>query len=161
MTAASSICSAIKADNPRRKVLLVGGHVAALPRRTLEEVAADFVATGEGPVTLFEILQALRSNSDELSRVHGLGYRENDHIAFTTPAPLVRDLDHEMAALAWDLLPMDKYRAHNWHCFGDLDRQPLRVILHHVWLSFSMQLLLHPGPVQERRETCRLEGERQ
>jgi radical SAM superfamily enzyme YgiQ (UPF0313 family) len=45
-------------------------------------------------------------------------------IASTAPAPLVRDLDNEMAELAWDLLPMNKYRAHNWHCFGDLDRQP-------------------------------------
>ncbi|MCG3774475.1 MAG: Hopanoid C-2 methylase [Nitrospira sp.] len=26
--------------------------------------------------------------------------------------------------LAWDLLPMEKYRAHNWHCFGDLKREP-------------------------------------
>jgi radical SAM superfamily enzyme YgiQ (UPF0313 family) len=29
-----------------------------------------------------------------------------------------------MQGLAWDLLPMDRYRAHNWHCFGDLQRQP-------------------------------------
>ena len=124
MTAAGLICSALKEDDANRKVLLVGGHVAALPRRTLEEEAADFVATGEGPVTLLELLQALRSKSGELSHVRGLGYRENNHIAFTSPAPLVKDLDHEMAALAWDLLPMNRYRAHNWHCFGDLPRAP-------------------------------------
>src|SRR5262245_50559371 len=47
MTAAGLICSALKEDDANRKVLLVGGHVAALPRRTLEEEAADFVATGE------------------------------------------------------------------------------------------------------------------
>ena len=29
-----------------------------------------------------------------------------------------------MPEMAWDLLPMEKYRAHNWHCFGGLDRQP-------------------------------------
>src|SRR3990172_7062703 len=29
-----------------------------------------------------------------------------------------------MPEMAWDLLPMDKYRAHNWHCFGDIPRQP-------------------------------------
>ena len=35
------------------------------------------------------------------------------------------DLDHEMPGVAWDLLPMDKYRAHNWHCFEHInDRQP-------------------------------------
>ena len=30
-----------------------------------------------------------------------------------------------MPGIAWDLLPMEKYRAHNWHCFGHLhQRQP-------------------------------------
>ena len=29
-----------------------------------------------------------------------------------------------MPEMAWDLLPMKTYRAHNWHCFGNLDRQP-------------------------------------
>jgi len=30
--------------------------------------------------------------------------------------------------IAWDLLPMPAYRAHNWHCFGDLDREPYAAI---------------------------------
>src|SRR6201987_71595 len=29
-----------------------------------------------------------------------------------------------MPRLAWDLLPMDRYRAHNWHCLGGRERQP-------------------------------------
>ena len=29
-----------------------------------------------------------------------------------------------MPGPAWDLLPMSRYRAHNWHCLGGLDRQP-------------------------------------
>ena len=30
---------------------------------------------------------------------------------------------------AWDLLPMDRYRSHNWHCFDNLDkRSPYSVI---------------------------------
>jgi radical SAM superfamily enzyme YgiQ (UPF0313 family) len=33
-----------------------------------------------------------------------------------------------MPGIAWDLLPMEKYRAHNWHCFGDLKRQPYAAI---------------------------------
>ena len=40
------------------------------------------------------------------------------------PAPLLKELDSEMPGMAWDLLPMEKYRAHNWHCFGHLQRQP-------------------------------------
>ena len=30
-----------------------------------------------------------------------------------------------MPGIAWDLLPMEKYRAHNWHCFDHInDRSP-------------------------------------
>jgi radical SAM superfamily enzyme YgiQ (UPF0313 family) len=40
-------------------------------------------------------------------------------------APLINDLDKELPGSAWDLLPMEKYRAHNWQCFGDLkSRKP-------------------------------------
>ena len=34
------------------------------------------------------------------------------------------DLDAEMPGVAWDLLPMERYRAHNWHCFGEHAREP-------------------------------------
>ncbi|HXG51083.1 MAG TPA: radical SAM protein [candidate division Zixibacteria bacterium] len=124
MTAAGAICTAVKQLLPEQPVLLVGGHVAALPERTLREESADFVCTGEGPWTLADLLSALRSRSPDLSKVRGLCYREDGHVAVTPPAPLVKDLDREMGELAWDLLPMEKYRAHNWHCFGEPSRRP-------------------------------------
>jgi hypothetical protein len=43
MPAAGAVCRALKELDPESKVLLVGGHVAALPKRTLEEEAADLV----------------------------------------------------------------------------------------------------------------------
>ena len=61
MTAAGAICAAIKQMDPERKILLVGGHVAAFPERTLREEAADFVCSGEGPHTILELLEALKS----------------------------------------------------------------------------------------------------
>jgi anaerobic magnesium-protoporphyrin IX monomethyl ester cyclase len=124
MTIAGLVSAAVKRLDPERKLLLVGGHVAALPERTLREEAADYVCSGEGPYTLSELLEALRSPYPDLSKVRGLCYWDDDAIVSTAPAPLVRDLDHEMAQLAWDLLPMKKYRAHNWHCFGEPRRQP-------------------------------------
>src|SRR5437867_3509466 len=48
MTAAGATCSAIKRRTRNQPVLLAGGHVAALPERTLREEDADFVAGGEG-----------------------------------------------------------------------------------------------------------------
>jgi radical SAM superfamily enzyme YgiQ (UPF0313 family) len=124
MPAASAIAAAIKQAEPTRPVLFVGGHVAALPERTLREEKADFVCRGEGLVTLTALVEALKSGGD-LGRVPDLLYREGETVRVSSAAaPLVADLDREMPAMAWDLLPMERYRAHNWHCFGDLDRQP-------------------------------------
>jgi radical SAM superfamily enzyme YgiQ (UPF0313 family) len=129
MPAAGAICTAIKERAPHLKTLLVGGHVAALPERTLREEDADFVGGGEGPVTVLELLNALKSGSPhDYSKVRGLWYSDGTAIRANPPAPLVKDLDQEMPDLAWDPLPMDKYRAHNWHCFGHLQRQPYAAI---------------------------------
>lgn len=124
MPAAGAICKALKQRAPQRKTILVGGHAAALPERTLVEEDADFVCGGEGPYTILELLQALKSTPPDLSKVRGLWYREEKDIQGNPAAPLVQDLDHEMPGLAWSLLPVERYRAHNWHCFGQLQRQP-------------------------------------
>ena len=125
MTAAGSICTAIKQEKAERKVLLVGGHVAALPERTLREEAADFVCYGEGPHTIIELLKALKSHDQpNYKNVRGLCYWADGVLSKTVAAPLVKALDEEMPEMAWDLLPMEKYRAHNWHCFGALEREP-------------------------------------
>ena len=59
MTASGQVCTAIKELSPDQPVLLVGGHVAALPERTLREEDADFVAAGEGLHTLVGLVEAL------------------------------------------------------------------------------------------------------
>lgn len=125
MPAAGAVCRAIKDLDPVRKVLLLGGHVAALPEKTLREEAADYVCDGEGPYTVLHLLRLLSSSQpDAYQKVPGLWYWQDGHVMNTPAAPLVKDLDHEMPALAWDLLPMERYRSHNWHSFGDLQREP-------------------------------------
>ncbi len=124
MPAAGAICRAIRELEGDRRVLLVGGHAAALPERTLAEEFADFVCTGEGPLTIADLVAALRAG-DGLGAVPDLCFRSADGtVQRTSAAPLIRDLDHDMPGLAWDLLPLERYRAHNWHCFGHLERQP-------------------------------------
>lgn len=124
MLGASAVCSALKETAPALKVLLVGGHVAALPERSLREEAVDFVAGGEGLFTIVELVAVLKADETDLSQVHDLFYWVGDQIRTTLPASLLQDLDREMPGMAWDLLPMEKYRAHNWHCFGHLQREP-------------------------------------
>jgi radical SAM superfamily enzyme YgiQ (UPF0313 family) len=128
MPSAGAICSAVKQHAPDLPTLLVGGHVAALPERTLEEEDADYVAAGEGLHTLVDLIGALRSGGSDLSKVRGLWYRDGEAVRSNPTGGLVQDLEREMPQIAWDLLPMARYRAHNWHCFGHLERQPYAAI---------------------------------
>ena len=124
MPGAGAVCASLRRAAPAVKTIMIGGHVSALPEQTLREEPVDFVCQGEGPHTVVQLLEALRSAvPPRLERVEGLWYRDGDDIRQTAAAPLITDLDAELPQLAWDLLPMDRYRAHNWHCFGRLDRR--------------------------------------
>jgi radical SAM superfamily enzyme YgiQ (UPF0313 family) len=124
MSAAGETCRRIKSLDPAQPILIVGGHVSALPERTLREEAVDFACTGEGPVTIEHLLPLLRAGRTDWAGVPGLMYRRPDGVPVQNPrAPNIANLDADLDGSAWDLLPMDKYRAHNWQCFGDLSRR--------------------------------------
>ncbi len=100
MPAAGAICTQLKRRSPELKSILIGGHVAALPERTLREEEVDFVSSGEGPVTIAELLEALKG-SKKLDSVHDLWYWDGDELNTNNPAPLIQNLDHEMPEIAW------------------------------------------------------------
>lgn len=125
MPAAGETCRALKALDPGIPILMTGTHPAALPERTLREEAVDFVCDREGPETVLRTLEALKAKTTSYRNVPSLWYRVGG-VAMSNPAAaLMDDVDTEMPGVAWDLLPMQKYRAHNWHCFEHIgERQP-------------------------------------
>ncbi|MCP4605085.1 MAG: radical SAM protein [Proteobacteria bacterium] len=126
MPAAGEILKELNIAAPDIPTLTLGGHPAALPEQTMKEQTVDYVCNGEGPISIVDMLTALKDHSKiDPSRIRGIVYRNEDgQIVASPPAPLIEDLDNEMPGIAWDLLPMDQYRAHNWQCFGGLDREP-------------------------------------
>ena len=133
MTGASQIVKALKQRHPEIPVLMVGGHVAALPERTLADEACDFVSVDDGLQTTAALIDAVArretaavlADAASLRKVPGLAWRCDDRVEINGAAPLIQDLDRELPAMPWDLLPMHAYRAHNWHCFDAPDqRQP-------------------------------------
>ena len=156
MPAAIELCKTIKRDNPQQKVIMVGGHVAALPQRTLEESGADYVATGEGCHTILDILQG---KSIEAGDVRGIGfitaYRGmekplNEHVDMyceSHSAPNVADVNDMQ--IPWYDLPVEKYRAHNWQCLGGWPRTPYAALYTSLNCPFRCSFCMISSPFKE------------
>ena len=138
MTIAGKICKALKENTPG-KIAIGGLHPSALPKQTLMEERVDFVIEGEGPATLTALIGAIKSGKGIYSNVPGLWYYDEDgNIRNNHKVSLIKNLDEELPIAAWDLLPMEKYRAHNWHCFDDIEnRMPYAAIYTSLGCPYS------------------------
>ncbi|MBA1437674.1 MAG: cobalamin B12-binding domain-containing protein [Epsilonproteobacteria bacterium] len=127
MTISGRIAKAIK-NLTDTQVVMGGLHPSALPKRTLKEESVDFVIEGEEQIPLKELIKCLKTDKD-LSKVRGLWYKQNNEIKNNPKPKLIDNLDKYLPIAAWDLLPMEEYRAHNWHCFDAIeDRIPYGAI---------------------------------
>lgn len=122
MPAAGHIAREIKKYNREIPVAMGGTHPSALPARTLKEEDIDFVIQGEGAYTIEGLIHYLKGKKD-IKNIKGLWFRDSHSIQFTSPAPIIENLDEELNDYAWDLLPdIKSYRAHNMHCFQDFEK---------------------------------------
>lgn len=118
MTAILEQCAAIKKINPKTPIILTGMYPSALPEKTLTEINCDFVGQGEGFYTVLGLLE-----EKPHPQVLGLWRKENGTIVGNGRAPNIENLDQEIPMPAYDLLPMNKYRAHNWQCLHDIENR--------------------------------------
>jgi anaerobic magnesium-protoporphyrin IX monomethyl ester cyclase len=136
MYAAGAITTSLKELSPGTRVMYHGLHPSALPERTLREEKTDYVCQGEGFYTIPRLIDAIKAG-EEPFKVEGLWYRSGDEIVSNPRPKVIADLD-QLPMPAWDLLPMDKYRAHNWHCFDDIgNRQPYGVLYTNLGCPYS------------------------
>jgi anaerobic magnesium-protoporphyrin IX monomethyl ester cyclase len=131
MDAANLLAERIKTMQPDIKVMLAGLHPSALPERTLTEYFADYVCEGEGFYTITNTAARLMAKSNPRScggeSIPGLWeYYKGGMVRPKKAIPIQASL---LGQPAWDLLPMTRYRAHNWHSLADLDhRTPYGVV---------------------------------
>jgi radical SAM superfamily enzyme YgiQ (UPF0313 family) len=65
-------------------------------------------------------------------------------------------LDKDLHGDAWHLLPMERYRAHNWQCFGDLGRrQPYASIYTSLGCPYKCSFCCINAPFQSNRYRMR------
>ncbi|TDO96251.1 B12-binding domain-containing radical SAM protein [Marinomonas balearica] len=157
MVGASALIDEIKLRSPNVPILLVGGHVSALPTETLEKTQADYVCQGEGTITSYE-LWSYHIGQMPLNEVRGLVYVDSQRceIVYNEKAPISEDLDKDLHGNVWHMLPMENYRAHNWQCFGDLDsRQPYASIYTTLGCPFKCVFCCINAPFDTNRYRTR------
>ena len=101
-----------------KNLILTGWHPSALPERTLREEACDFVAQGEGFYTLESLL-----SGNSFASIPGLCWKDGDNIRQNSRPHNIQNLSDELSDVAWDMLPMDKYRAFSWMCLRDFSER--------------------------------------
>ena len=92
MPAGSAVAERVRKANPCLKMLVMGTHASALPERTLLEEPYDFVCEGEGPHTIYALVENLKSNADNLNQVPGLWYQKENETCSNKRAPDITDL---------------------------------------------------------------------
>ena len=120
MEGATNVAKILKEHDKSAKILFVGGYMAALPKKTLEdEDAIDFICTNEGVYTISNLLELNTFDEKSLSAIKGLGYRgEKGQIILNDSSPLVpkKSLEIDLPGIDWSLLPnLKKYRTAGWH----------------------------------------------
>ena len=136
MVAVREIITELKKKKPEIILMLSGLHPSSLPKRTLQEEKADFVCVGEGLNTTLSLLKTVKSKEFNYN-IRGLWYKKDGKIVSNGLADIIQNLD-SLPFIAWDLLPMDKYRAHNWHCFQDLkNRKPYAALFTSLGCPFN------------------------
>lgn len=148
MPAARSLIKELRAQLYDGEIILVGGHVASLPKKSLTEEDVNCVCTGEGPYTLDDYIKYLNKEI-KLDEVRGICFYKNKQAVITAPAPIVENLNDEMAAMPWDLLPMDNYRSHNWHAFGEDSRSPYASIYTTLGCPYKCSFCCIQAPFKE------------
>jgi radical SAM superfamily enzyme YgiQ (UPF0313 family) len=123
MAATSETLRALRTLAPAGIPTAVEGVVpSAFPERMLREEGADFAIVGEAFEPVVDLVRAIRGGALPKEPIAGVAFIEDDALVDGGRRPLV-DGPEELPAVAWDLLPMDRYRAHHWHCFDRLDRR--------------------------------------
>lgn len=108
-----------------------GPHPTVLPERTLAETGADYVIRGEGYETITGLYESLVKGKG-VGAVKGLSWMQGGKYC-ETELPALVDVD-SLPMIDWSRMNPAKYRAHNWHCFGDIgNRTPYAI----VWTSMG------------------------
>jgi anaerobic magnesium-protoporphyrin IX monomethyl ester cyclase len=122
---AFEVASTVKGINKDIISVLEGQHPSARPEDCLANPNVDFVVMGEPENTIFELIGAVGKGTRDLKKIMGIGFVKNGVPVFTSPRPLLKDLD-SLPFPARHLLPMAEY-------YAAVKENPLRGEINKPW----------------------------
>lgn len=97
----------VKEEVPNCVLLAGGPYISSAAKRAMEDPLLDVAVLFEAEETLPELMDTLREQGD-LSQVKGIAYRRDGGLVFTSPRPMVSDLN-QVPWPAIDLINLDRY----------------------------------------------------
>ncbi len=98
----------LRRRHPGLPIVMGNTHAGVFADRILEEGYADYVAHGEGEVTLPDLVEAIEKGRDPAS-VAGISFLQDGRVHRTPDRPPIDDLD-SLPFPAWDLLDLSAWR---------------------------------------------------
>jgi len=105
---ANQLIKSIKERNNKIPIIFGGPHATVLPEVCLEK-GADYVVSGEGEITMLELVNTLEAGKD-INEVKGIAFLRDGKLIKTPGRDLIENLD-TLPLPARDLLPMNLYRS--------------------------------------------------
>ncbi len=98
----------LKSRLPGAKVVAGGAHVTSLEKDAFEKSKVDMIIHGEGEETLVELIDQIRADRKDLSKIKGMVFRLENDLVRTASRPLIKDIN-TLPFPARDLLNMKDY----------------------------------------------------
>jgi len=151
MSGAVAASEQLKKEWPESNIVFLGSYMQALPRKTLEdEQSVDIVCTSEGAKALLQLCALDEINTESLSTVSGIAYRDGVNVLFSRAPDIVKqsELEDFYTGYAWDLLPknknlLDLYRSPYWHAnYIEKNRSPYAALQTSIGCNFGCKFCM-------------------
>ena len=131
---------------------------ATFPRslkRTLREEPVDYAVKGEGPETITGLLKLLSQSGHQLKldAIPGLVWWSDGEPVVNPSVPLIPM--YQLHGNVWDLLPMGRYRAHNWQVLDGSPRAPYASIMTSLGCPYNCHFCCINAPFDAHRYRMR------
>ena len=92
-------------------IIFGGPHPTLLPKEVLSHDSIDYVVMGEGEISTVKMIDALNSDNPVglISRIKGIGYKNNSEIVITEQGERIRDIDN-IKFPAYHLTDINRYK---------------------------------------------------